>query len=432
MRIAMMTNNYKPFVGGVPISIERLADKLRILGNEVYIFAPSYDTEVEEEYVIRYHSLKRKLRKEFIIPDIFDPMIEEKFKELSFDLIHVHHPMLIGYVAEHLGRKYNIPVVLTYHTRYEQYLHYLKPFERKKGYKQNSPVSETAGKKLLISSGERLVAIHNRRFINRCSMVFAPSLSMKQYLIEQDMISDIEVIPTGILEEEFEFDKERAAHIRKQLGDNSTHVFCTVSRLEKEKNIEFLLEGLKSFRDRRGDDFRLLIIGEGGRRQLLSERARSLGLEQNIIFCGNIPHAELRDYYHACDVFLFASTSETQGIVLLEAMAAGLPVVAVKASGVQDVIIDGKNGFMTKPEITQWADKLIQVIENKELRERMQKHALEEAKGYLASNIARKVQQHYQNILYDRRLEQEYEYQNIYPITSRIISYLSENNLKNR
>ncbi|MDF2514544.1 MAG: glycosyltransferase family 4 protein [Herbinix sp.] len=96
----MMTNNYKPFVGGVPISIERLAAKLRTLGHEVYIFAPSYDMEVEEEYVIRYHSLKQKLRREFIIPNIFDPMIEEKFKELSFDLIHVHHPMLIGYTAE--------------------------------------------------------------------------------------------------------------------------------------------------------------------------------------------------------------------------------------------------------------------------------------------------------------------------------------------
>ncbi|HHV09382.1 MAG TPA: glycosyltransferase family 4 protein [Clostridiales bacterium] len=428
----MMTNNYKPFIGGVPISIERLAEKLRKLGHEVYVFAPSYDAEVEEEYVIRYHSLKRKLRKEFIIPNILDPMIEEKFRELSFDLIHVHHPMLIGYIAEYLGRKYNIPVVLTYHTRYEQYLHYLKPFERKKGCRQSSPGNETAGNRLLISSGERLLAVHNRRIINRCSMVFAPSPSMKQYLMEQGVLTDIEVIPTGILEEEFEFNQERAASIRKQFGGNSAHVFCTVSRLEKEKNIEFLLEGLKAYQDRRGDDFRFLVIGEGGRRQLLAERARSLGLEENIIFCGNIPHTELSDYYHACDVFLFASTSETQGIVLLEAMAAGLPVVAVKASGVQDVIIDGRNGFMTKPEISPWADRLIQVVENKELREQMQKRALEEAKGYLASNIAKKVQQHYQNILYNRRLEQEYEYQNIYPITSRIISYLSENNLKNR
>jgi glycosyltransferase involved in cell wall biosynthesis len=432
MRIAMMTNNYKPFVGGVPISIERLAAKLRTLGHEVYIFAPSYDMEVEEEYVIRYHSLKQKLRREFIIPNIFDPMIEEKFKELSFDLIHVHHPMLIGYTAEYLGRKYNIPVVLTYHTRYEQYLHYLKPFERRKKYKQSDPGSESVAKRLLINSGERLVAVHNRRIVSRCSMVFAPSLSMKQYLIEQGMKSDIEVIPTGILEEEFEFDKERAAQIRKEFGGDATHVFCTVSRLEKEKNIEFLLDGLKSLRDRWGDDFRLLIIGEGSRKQLLEERARGLGLEQNIIFCGNIEHTELSNYYHACDVFLFASTSETQGIVLLEAMAAGLPVVAVKASGVQDVVIDGRNGFMTNPETIQWADKLMQVIENKELRERMQKHALEDAKGYLASNIARKVQQHYQNILYNRRLEEEYGYQNTYPITSRIISYLSENNLKHR
>ncbi|HPU64127.1 MAG TPA: glycosyltransferase, partial [Mobilitalea sp.] len=133
MRIAMLTNNYKPFVGGVPISIERLAQGLRNLGHEVYIFAPSYEGQEEEPYVIRYKSRKKKLKGEFVIPDIWDKTIEEKFAVIPFDIIHVHHPMLMGYIAQYLHKKYDIPIVFTYHTRYEQYLHYLKPYD----YMQN-------------------------------------------------------------------------------------------------------------------------------------------------------------------------------------------------------------------------------------------------------------------------------------------------------
>ena len=129
MRIAMLTNNYKPFVGGVPISIERLSKSLRSLGHEVYIFAPTYDNQCDEEFVIRYKSLKGKISGGVVLPNIFDIEIEKKFKALKFDVIHVHHPMLLGNIAQYLGRKYNIPVIYTYHTRYEEYLHFLKPFE---------------------------------------------------------------------------------------------------------------------------------------------------------------------------------------------------------------------------------------------------------------------------------------------------------------
>ena len=401
MRIAMLTNNYKPFVGGVPISIERLAVGLRSLGHEVYIFAPSYEKETEEPYVVRYRSRKKKLKGEYVVPDIFDPRIEEIFSAISFDLIHVHHPMLMGYTAQYFSKKYHIPIVFTYHTRYEQYLHYVLPVEKwsKTGRKVHHTPFRSLEKKLIFHGSEKLVTIHNRIFTNQCDLVFAPTPSIKEYLMEHGTNTEVEIIPTGLSGKEFEFNKGRVKEIRKKYLDRERYLFCTVSRLEKEKNIEFILEGVQLLKNRYGDCFRLLIIGDGSLKGELTERVNELELKKNVIFCGMIPHEELTDYYHACDLFLFASQSETQGIVLLEAMAAGLPVIAVKGSGVNDVVKDGRNGFMTEKDINQWEEKLEQVLKSKHLYESMKQEAQIVAKQYLAVQVAKSVEHYYRNVL---------------------------------
>ncbi len=401
MRIAMLTNNYKPFVGGVPISIERLSVGLRSLGHEVYIFAPSYEGETEEPYVVRYRSRKKKLKGEYVVPDIFDPKIEEVFSAISFDLIHVHHPMLMGYTAQYFSKKYHIPIVFTYHTRYEQYLHYILPVEKwsKSGRRVHNTPFRSLEKKLIFHGSEKLVTIHNRIFTNQCDLVFAPTPSIKEYLMEHGTNTAVEIIPTGLSGKEFEFNKGRVKEIRKRYLDKEKYLFCTVSRLEKEKNIEFILEGVKLLKSRYGDCFQLLVIGDGSLREELTERANDLELKRNVIFCGMIPHEELTDYYHACDLFLFASQSETQGIVLLEAMAAGLPVIAVKGSGVNDVVKDGRNGFMTEKDINQWEEKLEKVLKSKHLYANMKQEALIVAKQYLAVQVAKSVEHYYKNVL---------------------------------
>lgn len=129
MKIALMTNNYKPFVGGVSISIERLKGELERLGHQVTVFAPTYENQEEEPGVFRYATLRKDIMGGIVLPNPFDRRIEQEFKKQKFDIIHVHHPMLIGQTAVHLAKKYHIPLVFTYHTRYEQYLCYVKPIQ---------------------------------------------------------------------------------------------------------------------------------------------------------------------------------------------------------------------------------------------------------------------------------------------------------------
>jgi len=411
MRIAMLTNNYKPFVGGVPISIERLSNELRNLGHEVYVFAPSYGNDEREPYVIRYRSRKKKLKGEITVPHIFDSTIEKNFSILSFDLIHVHHPMLMGYVAQYLKIKYKVPIVFTYHTRYEQYLHYIRVYEivQQHSNRVKNHIVRSFEKNVVLRGMEKIVTFHNRVFTNHCDLVFVPSHSMKNFLEEQGTIAEIKVVPTGIEIDDFQCDLNKVRHIRHKHLEGKNYIFCTVSRLEKEKNILFILQGLKEFKERKGNCFTFLIIGEGSQRSELEREVEKLELKDNVIFCGKVKHEEIRNYYHASDLFLFASQSETQGIVLLEAMAAGLPVVAVYASGVCDVVKDGENGYMTEMDVNAWVEKIERVIDNEHTKRKMGRKSLMLAQQYLSHNIAKKVAEYYTDLLLFKGGEQVYE-----------------------
>lgn len=401
MRIAMLTNNYKPFIGGVPISIERLSDGLRSLGHEVYIFAPTYDNEVKEEYVIRYKSLKYKMAGGIVVPNIFDLNIEKKFKDLNIDIIHVHHPMLIGQTALYLGKKYNIPVTFTYHTRYEQYLHYVKPYEllEERSKKEEYEILKQLEEKTLSYSKEKLIPSYVRYFSNKCNLVFSPTEMMKAYLEDKGTRSRIEIMPTGLDPSYFKENDEVSKRIREEYKGNKKYLFCTVSRLTKEKNIEFVINGLKLLKDKIGNSFNTIVIGEGPLKEVLEEQIKELGLEENITFLNSISNEKIGDYYRSCDLFLFGSKSETQGIVLLEAMAARNPVVAVKASGVVDVVKNGINGYMTDENVDEWVEKILEIVEDESFNEELREGAYKEALKYLNSNIAKLAEENYKKAM---------------------------------
>lgn len=400
MKIAMLTNNYKPFVGGVPISIERLAKGLEMLGHEVYIFAPTYENQKDEHNVIRYKSFSKKLAGFIVVPNCFDKIIEKKLKELQIDIIHTHHPMAIGNIALHLGEKLNIPVVFTYHTRYEEYLHYLTCNNMTKiiGSKDTS-LSKTYIR-------NNLLPRYIRSYANKCDLIFAPSNQIEKDLLKKGIVTPIKILPTGVPPEMFDVDRVYSKKIREHYIGDKKYMFCTVSRLSREKNIDFIINGLYKLKNEIGDIFNFIIIGDGPEKKKLEKLCKNLDLEENIFFVGEKPNSVIKEYQGASDLFLFASTSETQGIVLVEAMAAGLGVIAVKSPGVNDIVKDKFNGISTERNINEWVEAIEKVIFDKELRITIHNGAYETAKQYSCSSVALVAENFYNNVIKEKNNEE--------------------------
>lgn len=361
MKIAMLTNNYKPFVGGVPISVERQADELTKLGHEVTVFAPEYEgckqeeQEPHRERIIQCRSSKRKLENGMVYPGLISKEMLQVFEKETFDCIHVHHPMFVGPMALYLGRKYKVPVIYTYHTRYEDYLHYLRYFQEieEKGAIRG---------KIFAFSKEKIVPTYMRWFTNQCDLVLTPTAGMQKMLRCSGTKTPTAVFPTGLKDSFFLRDEEKIQTIRRKYLQGSTHLFCTVSRLEEEKNPKFLLQGIAKLKERMQESFRVLFVGDGSMREQLETMAKELGIEEETVFLGNVKNEEIKHYVGACELFLFASKSETQGIVLAEAFAAGCPVIAVDATGVEDMVVDGKNGYKTKEDVEEWTQKIVEAL----------------------------------------------------------------------
>ena len=399
MRIALMTNNYLPFVGGVSISIDRLAEGLKKEGHEVVVFAPSYKECKEEESNVRYAALHTGICGGVSVPIPIDPHIEAAFKEKPFDIIHVHHPMLIGKMAAYLSAKYRVPLVYTYHTRYEQYAHYVLP-------------GKVLNHRKTVCVTEKLIAGYITHFLKKCHHVFVPGKGMKTYLTDKcnydkDRIS---ILPTGLSQNSFLIEKKKVQEIHKKYEAENCPLFISVSRLAKEKNIPFMLKSISRFKEEYQKPFKMLLVGEGPDKEMLRKQAINLGIGEEIVFTGKIPNAELKDYYGAADVFVFTSKSETQGIVLLEAFAAGTPAVCVEATGISDLLQDRKNGLLVTEDTELFAHKLKQIVAEPELREKMAREALKTAQCFSENFIAKEAVRQYNKVVAEYHCEAVLEY----------------------
>lgn len=388
MRIAMFTNNYKPYVAGVPISVERLSESLRSLGHEVYIFAPDYGVPETDPFVIRCRTHSGRLKGDAAVPHCFDRQAEKRFRSLSVDAIHVHHPMMLGFFGLYLGKKYNIPVAFTYHTRYEEYLHYVPAL----GYLRQAPAPLSSCFSLL---QETLVPKGITAFANQCSLVFAPTPSMKEHLLASGVHRPVQILPTGLTDRFYRRDLAKSAALRRKYAGEKGFLFCTAARLGKEKNLSFLLRAAAHLKEHFSTDFRLLVLGDGPEKDALQKERDALFLKDHVIFTGAIPNEELMHYHNACDAFLFASKSETQGIVLLEAMAGQSPVIALSAPGVSDVVKDGYNGFLTEEEEGAFAEAVFHCMQDADLLTRLQSGAWSTALSYRSSILSRNAEASY-------------------------------------
>lgn len=391
MRIALMTNNYKPYIGGVPISIERLKTGLEALGHRVVVFAPAYDEQEEAEDECRFSTLTRHFYAGTVLPNPLDPRIEERFKREAFDIIHVHHPVFIGRTAVYLSRKYRIPLVYTYHTRYEEYLSYAAPIRfLEKGAERETFFGQLQ-KDVLYVIREKLTRAYLGSFFKQCDLIFAPTAGMKEYFDKRYQYLQIPtaVLPTGLEEAFFQRQEQKEAQIRREAGAEEIPLFVTVARMGHEKNIEFLLRSAAAFKESYGKPFRFLLIGDGPERSRFCDIAEQLGIREEVRFLGQVDNQEIPAYMAAADAFLFASKTETQGIVILEAFASGTPVIALRASGVEDLVEDSVNGFLVEKELEEeFAKKLLCFLQDHSIRQAMESAARETAKHYKETQIA--------------------------------------------
>ncbi|WP_417567454.1 glycosyltransferase [Marinobacter sp.] len=382
LRVAMFTNNYLPFIGGVPISIERLRRGLEKLGDKLLIVAPRYKGQAEsEDHVLRVPSLlSMGEEREFRLANIFLGRIRKQVRAFAPDIIHVHHPFWLGSLGLFVARRLKVPAIYTYHTRLEHYAHFV-------------PLPGMLFRNLI---SHALI----KHFANKCDGVIVPTYSTEEYLRMIGVKTPTFVQPTGIEYQRFqEVRPEDIEQLRNKLNLGEEKVFVSVSRLSNEKNIDFMIEAIDALRRETDVPFRFLMIGDGHQRDRLQKKIEQLGLEQYFTLVGAIPPEDMATWYRLGDAFLFASKSETQGMVILEAMAAGLPVVAVRSSGIEDVVRHGFNGFKTPEKQDQWRAQVKKLLEDDALRERLSEQALDFSKDYSVERFATDVRTIYATTL---------------------------------
>ncbi len=334
----MFTNTFTPHVGGVARSVQGLVDELRRLGHDVLVVAPQFEHMDEDERdILRIPAVQHFNGSDFSLPMPVPITVARVMKYFRPELVHSHHPFLLGETALRIAVSHNIPIVFTHHTRYEQYTHYL-------------PGDSVPLKHFVLD----LV----NGYCNLCNAVVAPSRSIADMLMGQGVQSPLEVIPTGV--DPLYFVEKEEQPWRRQL-DIPQDVFVVghVGRLAPEKNLSFLGQTVCRFLQQ-NPAAHFLLIGEGPAKEELLASFVHQGLENRIHLKGIMDRRRLAKAYCCMDVFAFTSQSETQGLVVAEAMAAGTPVVAIDAPGVREIVVDGQNGRLLQIEEHS---KFIQALE---------------------------------------------------------------------
>jgi len=352
MNIGLFTDMYFPQISGVVTSAQVLERQLSKLGHKVFIFtttdpgAPRFESRVFRLPSVPLFFLKETHRMAYFYP----PHLIYKARKLKLDVIHTYTEFTLGFFGKLISKMFSIPMVHTYHTMYEDYLHYV------------------ANGRIISKKGAQRFS---RVFCNRANAVIAPSETTADYLLNIGVRKPIHTIPTGLDFSPYSPNNFTAAELAKtkvELGlSPNDKVIGVIGRVAKEKSIDVLINAMPDvLKD--VPNAKLLIVGDGPVRRDLYNQAVQLGVEQVVIFAGFKPWAEIGKYYVLSDIFATASTTETQGLTYIEAMAARLPVVVKKDRPFERLVRDGETGFMftydheaaptlvralTRPELTQ-------------------------------------------------------------------------------
>lgn len=370
MRIAFFADSYKPYLSGVTNTVEILANELRRLGHRVYIFAPHYPNHQDTDPdIFRFPSLPGGYPKfRLAIPWL---------KEMpEVDLIHSHSPFQAGLLAQYVARRRKVPFVYSFHTLFTRYVHFAKFVP---------PALAKAG-----------IVAYLKAFCRGADVIITPSELAKRVLRAWGAKQPVEIIPSGVELQKYSPDP---AKIRNQLRQKyglkpEEKVLLYAGRLSNEKNLPFLLN---AFNDPRlaTRDTRLVLVGGGPMEKELRTARR-----KNVILTGEISYPEVLNYYFMGDIFVFASLTETQGMVLAEAKAAGLPVVALFAGGLTTTVRSGLDGYLVRRDLSSFVEHVERLLNNDSLRAKMSLAAQGDARARFSSDVvAKQVETVYNSLI---------------------------------
>lgn len=377
MRIGIFTNCYHPIVNGVVGVVSLLRKGLIEQGHQVYIFAPAFDDYQDTEAgIYRYRSvdLTREVKYPIAIP--FSPRLNRIFNQLNLDIVHCHHPFVLGPLAYKLARHKNIPIIYTFHTQYEQYSHYI-PLPPKL-------VNLISRKKVL-------------SFCQKMNRIITPAESARQLLLGYGVTHPVQVIPNPTVIRPCLGDGE---DIRKKYHLDSAKVLINIGRIAPEKNLGLLLRSFKFIMDHRPNkSVKLMIVGDGPDLANLKQQAEDLGIAEHVFFTGLIDPTEVPAYLAASDLFVMTSTSEVKPMSQLEALAAGVPIVAVAAPGANDTIIHGENGLLVEQNPEAIAQSILNLLDDDVKLEQFRKAAVKTAESYSYPRIVQQYVAVYEEVI---------------------------------
>jgi len=378
MKIGIFTDTYAPSINGIVTSIEIFREELKKKGHHVFIFCPAHKGQTREsiesekaDNVFRYRAVSYPLLKEYRLA-IPVPANTEIIRRFKLDIVHFQTPFTMGILASYIAKRFRIPLVHTYHTHTLAYIHYV-------------PLPKNLVR--------RFARWTTKKYCNACSLIISPSAQIKDELSSYGITSKIVVLPTGI--KNMSRAQKTDQNILARYGiESAKPIIITVGRLGREKNYPFLLNVFSKVR-KESDKVLFVIVGDGPEKKRLQNYAQELGIGGSTIFLGSVERADVLKLLEKSKVFVVASQTETQGLCLLEALSAGTPAVGVNALGIAEVLRNSQGGFLVEADEHEFADKVLRILSDDDLRGRMSFHAIETAKLFSPKRLTDELIGHY-------------------------------------
>lgn len=376
MNIGIFTDTYYPQINGVVTSTLMLKKELNKLGHKVYIFTTTDPNITKPNYsIFRVPSLPFAFLPSHRVGLMFPPRLLRFIKKLNLDIIHTQTEFSIGILGKTASALYKIPCVHTYHTMYEDYVHYFAG-----GYLVTANMSKR----------------YSKLFCNFANTVIAPTNKTKLSLIYYGVKKPIHVIPTGLDFSVFNnknYTKNLINKTKIELGLNlSDPIVVYVGRIAKEKSLDIVIKEFPKVLLKL-PNAKLLIVGSGPLKNEITNLVNTLGISKSVVFTGSKKWEEIGLYYKISDVFVSASTSETQGLTYLEAMASGIAVVAKEDKSIEDIIINNKTGYCFENN-SDLASTLYKALVSKD-REKIVEGAYKKVENLSSYTFAKKVENIY-------------------------------------